>query len=69
MKPRPIDTAPRDGEAILVWNDDWWEAAFYDAGKWCGAHHTSAHGNELPERHLTYWLPQPPKPAKEPNDS
>ena len=57
--PRPIETAPKDGTEILVFTA-WWEAAFWDSDAWCGAHHSSTHGNELASP--THWLPQPLPP-------
>lgn len=55
-----IETAPRDGTYILVWTGHYWEFALYDRGAWCGAHHSSTHGNEL--YNPTHWMPQPPPP-------
>lgn len=55
-----IETAPKDGTSILVWTGYYWEFALYDKGVWCGAHHSSTHGNELHDP--THWMPQPPSP-------
>jgi len=59
---QPIETAPKDGTEILVWVNGAiaWEFAFWDEGAWCGAHHSSTHGNEL--YNVTHWLPMPPRP-------
>lgn len=56
----PIDSAPRDGTAILVvWaaHDDyavvWWEA-----GEWCEA------SNDNVVADMTHWMPLPAPPAE-----
>jgi hypothetical protein len=56
-----IESAPRDGTPILVWaGSGAWELAMWDQGAWCGAHHSSMHGNEL--HAPTHWMPQPAAP-------
>ena len=60
MKANTIDSAPLDGTFILVWTKWQWEFALSDRGVWCGAHHSSTHGNKLED--VTHWLPQPASP-------
>jgi len=57
-----MNTAPKDGRNILVYDGYCWQLAFYDSGAWCGSHHSSTHGNELYEGDLVAWMEQPEKP-------
>lgn len=60
--PQPMDTAPRDGTPILVFDGVLWVMAFFRKGRWYGDHHSSVFGTCLSDRKLTHWLPQPGKP-------
>lgn len=67
MKWRPIETAPRDGEDVLVWTGGGIERAFWTSGGW---HDTLAYGVLSP----SHWMPlpsppKPPKPKRAPRDS
>lgn len=57
-----IDSAPRDGTAMLGWYDVGAYTVFYepDGGGWYGDHHSAAHGN--PKSAPTHWMPLPQGP-------
>lgn len=64
---RPIETAPRDGTSVLLWDKTYdsvvqarWDERY---GKWLGDHDDLE--GEL-ESWLTCWLPLPPPPEGKP---
>jgi hypothetical protein len=66
---QPIETAPKDGTDILIWNGSWmvtvrW-APPYQYGYWdlveCGTHASDGFLTYDP----THWMPLPSKPQKE----
>ena len=77
MKPQPIETAPKDGTWILVW--EWgdvvpyvvrWEGAFDSAGWNIPDNHFRVWGDDdgevvstLLSRSVTHWAPLPDAPV------
>ena len=78
MEWQPIETAPKDGDAVLLWSDLWamtWgiQLGFYMDGKWyCGEgevaeDETEDLGDDIGEVNAgpTHWMPLPDPPADE----
>jgi hypothetical protein len=62
MEWQPIETAPRDGQAILAWDENLtYEIAYRQRGKW-------RYGPKGYSFNPTHWmpLPAPPKPLDKP---
>ena len=65
MEWQPIETAPRDGQAILAWDEnETWEIAYRQRGKW-------RYGPKGYSFNPTHWmpLPDPPKTLDKPPPS
>jgi hypothetical protein len=50
----PIETAPRDGQFLLLWSDGHWVVARYYRGHW--------DDDERWQDRATHWMPLPEAP-------
>ena len=58
MEWKPIETAPKDGQAILAWDEnETWEIAYRQRGKW-------RYGPKGYSFNPTHWMPLPDPPPK-----
>jgi hypothetical protein len=58
--PRPMETAPRDGTEILVWQQGEWALVSFDTGDWY-----TQDGVRFDVAPYALWLPLPPAPTTE----
>lgn len=64
--PKPIDTAPKDGTTILVWNYYGWSLKYWvthvnsQYSRWETCYQTEYDGSTEPDP--THWLPLPGPP-------